>query len=232
MCAGHPFMPSKVLHPQGQTEALVFGLLSAALNFDQYVPFHALLVAFVLAPPLVFDNCHGYLLWTLLNLEVGAIRLASFVRIKIMRQFLPPGRPPDWKRRFPYYMMKRIRRHRFQTKSELLKNRALPILVRYGALPYSHESLHEFMCDLNPLVIPHLLHNGGPWTRSSHADQQEQKAKRYHCRDDLKASSSIQHALQSGKSLSSTPRQSLCVASMLIHQVRLEHKYYNSPWGR
>jgi hypothetical protein len=38
MCAGHPFMPIKVLHPQGETEALFYGLLSAALHFDQYAP--------------------------------------------------------------------------------------------------------------------------------------------------------------------------------------------------
>jgi hypothetical protein len=69
------------------------------------------------------------------------------------------------------------------------------------------------MCLLNPLVIPRLLHNGVPWTRSSHAAQQERKAKRYRRRDALKASSAIQHALQRGNSLSSTPHQSLCVAS-------------------
>jgi hypothetical protein len=109
--------------------------------------------------------------------------------------------------------MRRVRRRRFQKKSELLRNRALTILVGYGALPYSHESLHEFICSLNPLVIPRLLHNGGPWTRLSHAAQQERKAKRYRRRDGLKASSAIQHALHSVNIPSSTPHQVLCVAS-------------------
>jgi hypothetical protein len=206
-------MPSKVLHPRGETYALFYGLLSATRHFDHYGPFHALLVAFILATPLVVDSCHGYWIWALFYLKVGAFRLASFVRTKILRQLPPTGRPPDWRRRLPYYMMKRVRRRRFQTKSELLKNRSLPILVGYGALPYSHELLHEFICDLDPLVIPCLLHNCGPWTRSSHAVQQERKAKRYRRRDDLKASSAIQHDLQSGNSLSSTPCQYLCVAS-------------------
>jgi hypothetical protein len=92
-------------------------------------------------------------------------------------------------------------------------NRALPILVGYGALLYSHESLHEFICALDPLVVPRLLHNGGPWTLSSHAAQQERKDRRYRRRDDLKTSSAIQHALQSGNSLSSTQHRSLCIAS-------------------
>jgi hypothetical protein len=43
MCTGHPFTPSKVLHPRGETEALFYGILSAALHFDQYVPIHAFL---------------------------------------------------------------------------------------------------------------------------------------------------------------------------------------------
>jgi hypothetical protein len=84
--------------------------------------------------------------------------------------------------------MRSICRRRFQTKSELLKNRALPILVGYGALPYSHESLHAFMCTLNPLVVPRLLHNGGPWTLSSHAEQQERQDRRYRRRDALRTS--------------------------------------------
>jgi hypothetical protein len=109
--------------------------------------------------------------------------------------------------------MRRVRRRCFQTRSELLRNRALLILVGYGTLPYSHESLHELIYSLNPLVIPHVLHNGGPWTRSSHAAQQQRKYKRYRRRDAVKASSTIQHALQSGTSLSYTPHQSLCVAS-------------------
>jgi hypothetical protein len=142
MCAGHPFMPSKVLHPRGETEALFYGLLSAAVHFDQYVPFYALLVAFILATPLVVDSCHGYWIWALLYLKVGDISLPSFIRIKILRQLPPPGRPPDWRRRLPYYMMRRVRQRRFQTKYELLRNRPLPILGGYGALPYSHESLH------------------------------------------------------------------------------------------
>jgi hypothetical protein len=110
-------------------------------------------------------------------------------------------------------MKRRIRRCRFQTKSELLKNRALPTLVGYGALPYSHESLHEFICALNPLVVPHLLHNGGHWTLSIHAAQQERKDRRYRCRDALRTSSAIQHAIQSRNILSSTQRRYLCVAS-------------------
>jgi hypothetical protein len=109
--------------------------------------------------------------------------------------------------------MRRVHRRHFQTKSELHRNRALPILVGYGALPHSHESLHEFICELNPLVIPRLLHDDGPWTRSRHAAQQERKAKRYRRRDAIKVSSAIKHALQSGNSLSYTPHQSLCVAS-------------------
>jgi hypothetical protein len=109
--------------------------------------------------------------------------------------------------------MRRIRRRRFQTKSELLKNRALPILVGYGALPYTQESMHEFICALNPLVVPCLFHNGGPWTLSSHAAQQERKDRRYRRRDALRTSSAIQHALQSGNIHSSTQRRSLCVAS-------------------
>jgi hypothetical protein len=110
--------------------------------------------------------------------------------------------------------MRRILRRRFQAKSELLKNRALPIRVGYGAFPYSHESLHEFMCALDPLVVRCLLHNGGAWTLSSHAAQQEQKYRSYRRRDDLRTSSAIQHALQSTNSLSSsTQRRSLCVAS-------------------
>jgi hypothetical protein len=60
MCAGHPFTPSKVLHPRGETEALFYGIMSAALHFDQYVPIHALLVAFILTTPLVVERCHGY----------------------------------------------------------------------------------------------------------------------------------------------------------------------------
>jgi hypothetical protein len=59
MCTGHPFTPSKVLHPRGETESLFYGILSAALHFDQYVPIHALLVAFILTVPLVVDRCHG-----------------------------------------------------------------------------------------------------------------------------------------------------------------------------
>jgi hypothetical protein len=84
------------MHPRGETEALFYGIMSAALHFDQYVPIHALLVAFILSYPLVVDRCHGYWLWTLFCLKVGAIRLASFVRITILRQLHPPGRPPDW----------------------------------------------------------------------------------------------------------------------------------------
>jgi hypothetical protein len=109
--------------------------------------------------------------------------------------------------------MKCIRRRRFRTKSELLKNRAFPILVGYGALPYSHESLHEFIFALNPLVVPHLLHNGGPWTLSSHTAQQERKDRRYRRRDALRTSSAIQHALRSVNSLFSTQRRSLYAAS-------------------
>jgi hypothetical protein len=109
--------------------------------------------------------------------------------------------------------MRRVRRRRFQMKSELLRNRALPIIIGYGALPYSHESLHEFIFFLNPLVIPGLLHSGGPWTRSSHTAQKEREAKQYSRREALQASSAIQHALQSGNSLSFTPHESLCVAS-------------------
>jgi hypothetical protein len=130
-----------------------------------------------------------------------------------MRQLPPPGRPPDWRRRLPYHMMKRIRRRRFRTKSELLKNRALPILVGYGALPYSHESLHDFICALNPLVVPRLLHNGGPWTLSSHTSQQERKDRRYRRRDALRTSSAIQNDLRSRNNLFSTQHRSLCVAS-------------------
>jgi hypothetical protein len=63
------------------------------------------------------------------------------------------------------------------------------------------------------LVVPRLLHNGGPWTLSSHAAQQERKDRRYRRRDALRTSSAIQHALQSGNSLFSTQRRSLCVAS-------------------
>jgi hypothetical protein len=59
MCAGHPFTPIKVLHPQGETDALFYGILSAALHFDQYVPIHALLVALILTAPLVVNRCHG-----------------------------------------------------------------------------------------------------------------------------------------------------------------------------
>jgi hypothetical protein len=213
MCTVHPFTTSKVLHPRGGTEVLLYGILSAALYFDLYVPIHALLIAFILTAPLVVDRCHVYWLWALFYLKVGAIRLASFVGITILRQLLPPGRPPDWRRRLPYHMMKRIRRRRFQTKFELLKNRDLQILVGYGALPYSHESLHEFICALNPLVVPHLLHNGGPWTLSSHTAQQQRKDRRYRRRDALRTSSAIQHALQNGNSLFSTQRRSLCVAS-------------------
>jgi hypothetical protein len=95
MCTGHPFTPSKVLHPREETEALFYGILSAALHFDLYVPIHALIVAFILTAPLVVDKCHGYWLWALFYLKVGAIRLASFVRITILRQLPPPGRPPD-----------------------------------------------------------------------------------------------------------------------------------------
>jgi hypothetical protein len=124
--------------------------------------------------------------------------------------------------------MRRVRQHRFQTKSELLRNRALPILVGYGALPYSHDSLHEFIFSLNPLLIPRLLHNGAPWTRSSHAAHQERQAKRYRHRDALKASSAIQHALQSSNSLSSTPHQSLCVAST-SKSVYLDLNVANAP---
>jgi hypothetical protein len=141
MCAGHPFMSSKVLHPR----ALFYELLSAALHFDQYFSLHTLLVAFILATPLSVGSCHGFWIWALFYLKVGAIRLASFIRIKILRHLPPPGRPPDWRRSLPYYMMRRVRRRCFQTKSELLRNRAPPILVGYGALPYSHESLREFM---------------------------------------------------------------------------------------
>jgi hypothetical protein len=161
-------------------------MLSAVLHFDQYVPIHALRVAFILTTPLVIDRYHGYWLWARFCLKVGAIRLASFVRITILR-------PPNWRRRLPYYMMRRIRRRRFQTKSGLLKNRALTIIVGYGGLPYSHESLHKFMCVLDPLVFPRLLHNGGPWTLLSHAAQQERKARRYRRRDALRTSSAIQH---------------------------------------
>jgi hypothetical protein len=157
MCAGHPFMPNKVLHPRGETEALFYGLLSAALHFDQYIPFHALLVAFIIATPLVVDSCHGYWLWALFYLKVGAIQLDSFVKINILRQLPPPRRPPDWRRRLPYYMTRRVLQRRFQTKSELLRNRSLPILVGYGSLPYSHVSLHEFICELNPFGYPSLI---------------------------------------------------------------------------
>jgi hypothetical protein len=84
MCAGHPFIPSRFLHPRGETEALFYGLLSEALNFDQYVPFHALFVAFILATHLAVDSFHGYWIWALFYLKVGSIRLASFIRIKIL----------------------------------------------------------------------------------------------------------------------------------------------------
>jgi hypothetical protein len=84
------------------------------------------------------------------------------VHYKILQQLPPPVRPPDWRQRLPYYMMKRVRWRRFQTKYELLRNRALSILVGYGAQPYSHESLHEIISSLNPLVFPRLLHNGVP----------------------------------------------------------------------
>jgi hypothetical protein len=188
--------------------------MSAALHFDLYVPNHALLVAFILTAPLVVDRCHSYWLWALFYLKVGAVHLASFVRITILRQLPPPGRPPDWRRRLPYHMMKRIRRRRFWTKSELLKNRSLPILVGYGALPYSRESLHEFICALNPLVVPRLLHNGGPWTLSIHTAQQQRKDRRYRRRDALRTSSAIQHVLRCGNSLFSTQRRFLCVASI------------------
>jgi hypothetical protein len=206
-------MSSKVLYHRGWGEAMLYGFLSATLHFDQHVHLHDLLVAFILATHLIVDSCHGYWLWALLYLKVGAIRLASFTRIKIMQQLPPPGRPPDWRRRLPYYMMRRVRQRRFQTKSELLRNRALLILVGYGALPYSHESLHEFIFLLTPLVIPRLLHTGGPWTRSSHTAQKERKAKRYRRREALQASMAIQHALHIVKSLSCTPHESLCVAS-------------------
>jgi hypothetical protein len=96
LCAGHPFTPSKVLHPRVETEALFYRILSAALHLDQDVPIHALLVAFILTVPLVVDKCHGYWFWDLFYLKVGAIRLASFVRITILRQLPPPGRLPDW----------------------------------------------------------------------------------------------------------------------------------------
>jgi hypothetical protein len=109
--------------------------------------------------------------------------------------------------------MKHIRRRRFRTKSELLKHRALPILVGYGALPYSHESLHEFICTLNLLVVPRLLHNGGTWTLLSHTTQQERKDRRYRRRDALRTASAIQNDFRSGNNLFSTQRRSLCVAS-------------------
>jgi hypothetical protein len=60
MCTGHPFTPSTVLHPRGGNEALFYGILSAALYFDLYVPTHAPLVALILTAPLVVDRCHGY----------------------------------------------------------------------------------------------------------------------------------------------------------------------------
>jgi hypothetical protein len=84
MCTCHPFTPSKVLQPRGETEVLFYGILSAALHFDLYVPIHALLVAFILTAPLVVNRCHGYWLWALFYLKVGAIRLVSFVRITIL----------------------------------------------------------------------------------------------------------------------------------------------------
>jgi hypothetical protein len=65
MCTGHPFTPSKGLHPRGETEALFYGILSAALHFDQYVPIRALLVAFILTSPLVVERCHGSWFWAL-----------------------------------------------------------------------------------------------------------------------------------------------------------------------
>jgi hypothetical protein len=111
--------------------------------------------------------------------------------------------------------MRRIGRRRFHKKSDLLKNISLPFQHGYGALPYSHEPLHEFTCALNPLVVPRPLHNGGPWTLSSHAAQKERKDRRYRRRDTLRTSSAIQHALQSGNSLFPTQRRSLCVASTI-----------------
>jgi hypothetical protein len=84
MCADHPFTSSKVLHPRGGAEALFYGIMSAALHFDQYFPIRALLVAFILTAALVVDRCHGYWLWALFCLKVGVIRLASFVRITIL----------------------------------------------------------------------------------------------------------------------------------------------------
>jgi hypothetical protein len=63
------------------------------------------------------------------------------------------------------------------------------------------------------LVVPRLLRNGGPWTLSSHAAQQEQKDRRYRRRGARRTSSAIQRAIQSGNSLSSTQSRSLCVAS-------------------
>jgi hypothetical protein len=105
MYAGHPTMSSNVFHPRGETEALFYSLLSASLHFDQYVFVHALLVAALLAAPLFINQCHSYWLWSLFYLKVGMIRLLSFIRIKILLQLPPPGRPPEWRRRLPYDMM-------------------------------------------------------------------------------------------------------------------------------
>jgi hypothetical protein len=59
--------------------------MSDALHFDQYAPIHSLLVMFILTAPLVVDRCLGYWLWALFCLKVGEIRLASFIRITILR---------------------------------------------------------------------------------------------------------------------------------------------------
>jgi hypothetical protein len=196
MYAGHPTTSSNVLHPRGETEALFYSLLSASLHFDQYVFVHALLIAALLAAPLFVNQCHISWQWLLLYLKVGKIRLLSFIRINILHRLPPPGRPPEWRRRLPYYMMRRFCRRRFKTKTELLQARALPILVGAGALPYSHESLHEFICTLDPLVIPRLLKNDGPWIRSSSKAKKERKMKRHRRRKALRTASALKYVLQ------------------------------------
>jgi hypothetical protein len=105
-------MSSKVLHPRGGG-GLLFGLLGASLYFDQYVHFHALLVVFLLASPLIVATCHLYWIWALFYLKVGTIWLQPFIWIKILRQLPPPGRAPDLRRRLPYYMMRHVRRRHF-----------------------------------------------------------------------------------------------------------------------
>jgi hypothetical protein len=92
--------------------------------------------------------------------------------------------------------MRRVRRRRFRTKAELLPARSLPILVGDGALPYSHESLHEFICTLDPLVIQRLLKKDGTWIRSSSKARKERKTKRHCHRKALRTASALKYALQ------------------------------------